>query len=251
MTMTAFHRATAIAVSVLLLSGGVGILAAPARGGVPRRCRPDLLPERPGRQPAPVLHEPRRFPSRPPHDDGREHQSGALTRRHRHRVHPRRRRLDDGHRRHRSSAGRPATPAAEATPVWSPDTTRIAYAVRADGGTDVEIMFRAADGTGGATQMTDNAFPDTDPAWSPPLPGWPDGLIAFESARTGDTDRNIYVMDSGGGAVANADPSARLPRCPVPGSRRRTFVEPGREDRLHAHLSAERRWAAGHLDRGR
>ena len=99
-----------------------------------------------------------------------------------------------------------ATPAAEATPVWSPDATRIAYAVRADGGTDVEIMFRAADGTGGATQMTDNAFPDTDPAWSPPLPGWPDGLIAFESARTGDSDRNIYVMDSGGGAVANVTP---------------------------------------------
>ena len=99
-----------------------------------------------------------------------------------------------------------ATPAAEATPAWSPDATRLAYVVRADGGTDLEIMFRAADGSGAATQMTDNTFPDTDPAWSPPLPGWPDGLIAFESARTGDSDRNIYVMDSGGGAVVNATP---------------------------------------------
>lgn len=98
------------------------------------------------------------------------------------------------------------TPAAETTPVWSPDATRIAYVVRADGGIDLEILFRSSDGTGGATQMTDNAFPDTDPAWSPPLPGWPDGLIAFESARTGDSDRNIYVMDSGGGAIANLTP---------------------------------------------
>jgi Tol biopolymer transport system component len=98
------------------------------------------------------------------------------------------------------------TPAAEATPAWSPDATRIAYVVRADGGTDLEIMFRASDGRGGATQMTDNAFPDTDPAWSSPLPGWPDGLIAFESARTGDSDRNIYVMDSGGGAIVNVTP---------------------------------------------
>ncbi len=98
------------------------------------------------------------------------------------------------------------TPAAEATPAWSPDATRIAYVVRADGGTDLEIMFKASDGTGGATQMTDNAFPDTDPAWSSPLPGWPDGLIAFESARTGDSDRNIYVMDSGGGAIVNVTP---------------------------------------------
>ena len=99
-----------------------------------------------------------------------------------------------------------ATPAAEATPVWSPDATRIAYAVLADGGTDVEIMLRASDGTGAPTQLTDNAFPDTDPAWSPPLPGWPDGLIAFESARTGDTDRNVYVMDSGGGGAVNVTP---------------------------------------------
>ncbi len=98
------------------------------------------------------------------------------------------------------------TPAAETTPVWSPDATRIAYVVRADGGTDLEIMFRSSDGTGAAIQMTDNNFPDTDPAWSPPLPGWPDGLIAFVSARTGDSDRNIYVMDSGGGAIANLTP---------------------------------------------
>ena len=96
-----------------------------------------------------------------------------------------------------------ATPAAEATPVGSPDAKRIAYVVRADGGTDLEVMVRAADGTGAATQLTDNTVPDTDPAWSPPLPGWPGGLIAFESARTGDVDRNIYVMDSAGGSIAN------------------------------------------------
>ena len=99
--------------------------------------------------------------------------------------------------------------------------------------------------------MTDNAFPDTDPAWSPPLPGWPDGLIAFESARTGDSDRNIYVMDSGGGAIVNVTPPRELRRCAVPGPRRLALVEPGRQDRLHAHVPSERRRAAGGLDRGR
>ena len=205
MTMTAFHRATAITVSVLLLSGGVGILAAPAEAAYPgvagriffqsdRDGNPHLYSMNPDGSRLARLTTTGANTSPALSPDGTRiafiHDGDVWT-------------MDiDGTGPQQVTA----TPAAEATPVWSPDTTRIAYAVRADGGTDVEIMFRAADGTGGATQMTDNAFPDTDPAWSPPLPGWPDGLIAFESARTGDTDRNIYVMDSGGGAVANVTP---------------------------------------------
>jgi hypothetical protein len=47
-----------------------------------------------------------------------------------------------------------------------------------------------ADGTG-QINLTNNSFPDDQPAWSP------DGSkIAFVSARTGDTNRNVYVMDT-------------------------------------------------------
>jgi len=95
------------------------------------------------------------------------------------------------------------TPAAELTPTWSPDATRIAYVVRAEDGADLEIMVRASDGTGNATHVTDNTYPDTDPAWSPPLPGRPGGLLAFVSARPGDTDRNVYVTDPAGGDASN------------------------------------------------
>jgi Tol biopolymer transport system component len=206
MTTTSPRRAAAVAVPVLLLTGAVGVLApSPAEAAYPgvagriffqsdRDGNPHIYSMNPdGSRVARLTTEgANTSPALSP--DGTRiafvHDGDVWT-------------MDiDGTDRQQVTA----TPAAEATPVWSPDATRIAYAVRADGGTDVEILFRPSDGTGGATQMTDNTFPDTDPAWSPPLPGWPDGLIAFESARTGDSDRNIYVMDSGGGAIANLTP---------------------------------------------
>ena len=109
------------------------------------------------------------------------------------------------------------TPAAEQTPVWSPDASLIAYVVRADGGSDLEILVRAADGSGLPTQLTDNTFPEYDPAWSAPLPGRPHGLIAFVSARTGDTNRNVYVMDHQGGSVANLTPNGTYGNLPYQG----------------------------------
>lgn len=109
------------------------------------------------------------------------------------------------------------TPAAEQTPVWSPDGDQIAYAVVADGGSDLEILVRAADGSGSPTQLTDNAFPDLEPAWSPALPGHPEGLIAFVSARTGDTNRNVYVMDHQGGSVVNLTPNGDYGGVPYQG----------------------------------
>ena len=54
-----------------------------------------------------------------------------------------------------------------------------------------------ADGTG-RRQITNNVFPiDEQPAWSP------DGSkIAFVSHRPGDTNRNVYVMNSNGSGTA-------------------------------------------------
>ena len=217
MTTTRSRRASAAAVPVLLLTGAIGVLApAPAEAAYPgvagriffqsdRDGNPHIYSMNPdGSRVARLTAEgANTSPALSP--DGTRmafiHDGDVWT-------------MDiDGSDRQQVTD----TPAAEATPVWSPDSTRIAYVVKADGGTDLEIMFRASDGTGGATQMTDNTFPDTDPAWSPPLPGWPDGLIAFESARTGDSDRNIYVMDSGGGAIANLTPPREYDGVPYQG----------------------------------
>lgn len=89
-----------------------------------------------------------------------------------------------------------ATPVAEQEPTWSPDGSQIAFVKGAsdtDATTDLEIWVMNADGSG-LTQLTNtaNGVRDTQPAWSP------DGnRIAFVSeGRTGDTNSNIYVMDT-------------------------------------------------------
>jgi Tol biopolymer transport system component len=88
------------------------------------------------------------------------------------------------------------TPVAEQEPTWAPDGTRIAFAAKAsenDANTALEIWVMNADGSG-LTRLTNNGsgVRDTQPAWSP------DGdRIAFLSeGRTGDTNSNIYVMDT-------------------------------------------------------
>jgi Tol biopolymer transport system component len=88
------------------------------------------------------------------------------------------------------------TSTAKTKPTWSPDGSRIAYVANSadvDGQTDLEIWVINADGSG-RTQLTNNTVvPDDQPAWSP------DGTkIAFVSTRTGDNNRNIYVMDANG-----------------------------------------------------
>lgn len=87
-----------------------------------------------------------------------------------------------------------ATPTAKTQPTWSPDGTKIAYVANSfdvDRQMDLEIWAINADGSG-RTQLTKNTVQiDKQPAWSP------DGSqIAFVSARSGDTNRNIYVMDT-------------------------------------------------------
>ncbi|MDQ3863198.1 MAG: hypothetical protein M3317_06830, partial [Actinomycetota bacterium] len=105
------------------------------------------------------------------------------------------------------------TATAKTDPTWSADGTRIAYVANSfdvDGQTDLEIWSINADGTG-RTQLTNNTFPDTQPAWSPL-----GDRIAFVSTRTGDTDRNIYVMDSDGnnqGSITPNSPPGCSPNC--------------------------------------
>jgi Tol biopolymer transport system component len=101
------------------------------------------------------------------------------------------------------------TPTAKQEPAWSPDGTQIAYVANSfdvDQQTDFEIWVINADGSG-RRQITNNSIPDAQPAWSP------DGSkIAFVSSRTGDSNRNIYVMNSdGSGTAANLTPNTTDP----------------------------------------
>jgi Tol biopolymer transport system component len=76
------------------------------------------------------------------------------------------------------------TSVAESKPTWSPNGKKIAFVASS------EIWVMNADGSG-RKRLTRNSFPDTQPSWSPS-----GNRIAFVSARTGDTNRNIYVMDA-------------------------------------------------------
>jgi Tol biopolymer transport system component len=103
---------------------------------------------------------------------------------------------------------------AKSQPTWSSDGSRIAYVSNSfdvDGQTDLEIWAINADGTG-RTQLTNNTtFADTQPAWSPL-----GDKIAFVSTRTGDTDRNVYVMDTDGSnqvSVTPNSPTGCSPNC--------------------------------------
>ena len=88
------------------------------------------------------------------------------------------------------------TPVAEQEPTWSPDGSQIAFVAGTSGTdvtTDLEIWVMNADGSG-LMQLTNTlqAVRDTQPAWSPL-----GNQIAFVSeGRTGDTNSNIYVMDT-------------------------------------------------------
>ena len=79
----------------------------------------------------------------------------------------------------------------DASPAWSPDGRRIAFASDRDGNTEVYVMN--ADGSG-VTRLTVNDAVDSSPSWSP------DGRrIAFVSTRDGNWE--IYVMNADGSGV--------------------------------------------------
>lgn len=111
------------------------------------------------------------------------------------------------------------TAAVEESPVWSPDGSRLAFVTNRapDGGTDQEIVALASSGAGTPVQLTSNTVPDVDPAWSDALPDAPEGMIAFVSARAGDTNRNVYVMSGSGGPATSVTPNGTFAGLPYQG----------------------------------
>jgi WD40 repeat protein len=87
-------------------------------------------------------------------------------------------------------------PGDERYPSYSPDGRHLLFRGDTDGAdvTGDEELFVLELESGAVTQLTDNRFIDTSPAWSP------DGTrIAFNSDRDGDSE--IYVMDADGSDV--------------------------------------------------
>jgi protocatechuate 3,4-dioxygenase beta subunit len=76
-------------------------------------------------------------------------------------------------------------------PVWSPDGTRVAYAARVDGNSDIYVMH--ADGSH-VKRLTTSEANDSYPSWSP------DGKqLVFHSNRAGNND--IWIMNEDGGGL--------------------------------------------------
>ena len=82
--------------------------------------------------------------------------------------------------------------ALDASPAWSPDGSKIAFASNRDG--NIEVYTMNANGTG-QTNISNNGAHDADVSWSP------DGTkIAFASDRDGDFE--IYTMNADGSGVS-------------------------------------------------
>ncbi len=117
--------------------------------------------------------------------------------------------------------------AADRSPAWSPDGTKIAFASKRTGNGDIYVMN--ADGTG-QRRLTTNAAADRSPDWSP------DGTkIAFASKRTGNGD--IYVMDGQRPDAADDQPCGR----------RRAVLLAACEDRRQDRLREQPQRRLGHL----
>ena len=97
--------------------------------------------------------------------------------------------------------------AEEATPAWSPDGTKIAFASTRGGGS-YEIWVMNANGTG-ATQLTSSIGENFSPDWSP------DGSeIVFSSNRNAGQD-DVYKIDANGSNEEQLTDHAQSDAAPV------------------------------------
>jgi TolB protein len=79
------------------------------------------------------------------------------------------------------------------SPVWSPDSTRIAFVSDRDGNHEIYVVDVGGENL---QKLTDHPSNDREPQWSP------DGtMIAFISKRDGNDD--VFVMDADGGNLRN------------------------------------------------
>jgi uncharacterized repeat protein (TIGR01451 family) len=78
-------------------------------------------------------------------------------------------------------------------PQWSPDGSKLVFwrDVGSGGAFNAEIFIANVDGTG-ETRITNSPDTDDSPSWGAPVPGHPQGRIAFTSQRDGNSE--IYVI---------------------------------------------------------
>jgi Tol biopolymer transport system component len=107
-----------------------------------------------------------------------------------------------------------ATGNKEASPVWSPDGTRVAF-VRGDGSTvQQDIWAVNADGTGLANLTQGTTANDYLPVWSP------DGTrIAFISQRGDGSQNDLWVMNADGSNPRMVDVKSVSPSWSADGSK--------------------------------
>jgi Tol biopolymer transport system component len=91
------------------------------------------------------------------------------------------------------------------SPVWSPDSSRIAFVADHDGGG--EIFVARVDGSG-LYNLSDHPADDSAPAWSP------DGRrLVFVSQRDGNSE--IYVADATGTTLLNLSLHPEADKAPL------------------------------------
>jgi hypothetical protein len=105
-------------------------------------------------------------------------------------------------------------PAADLTPTWSPDGSRIAFQSNRDGAFAIWIMD-VAEGEASAQSLTDG--------WDDFAPDWYGSTIAF--GRFGDTGFEVWSVDDAGGGEVRLASGPRNPRYSPDGSRLAVVID--------------------------